>query len=138
MLEYEDALSRILAVVPSRTAEIIPIAEAHGRILAEEVRSPGEIPPFDNSAMDGYAVRAADVAGAKPEAPVRLRLMGRVAAGERFSGELTAGACIRLFTGSPLPRGADAVVMQEDTKPTAEGSDEVLFLDGAKPWENVR
>jgi molybdopterin molybdotransferase len=96
------------------------------------------LPPFDNSAMDGYAVRAADVAEARPEAPVRLRLLGRVAAGQTFTGELRAGGCVRVFTGSPLPRGADAVVMQEDTKAATKGSEEVLFLDGAKPWENVR
>ena len=138
MLEYEEAVARILAAIPPRTAETIPIAEAHGRILAEQVRSPGEIPPFDNSAMDGYAVRAADVAGAKPEAAIRLRLLGRAAAGECFPDELTAGTCVRLFTGSPLPRGADAVVMQEDTQVSTDGTEQVLFLDGAKPWENVR
>jgi molybdopterin molybdotransferase len=66
--------------------------------------------------MDGYAVRAADVASAKPGSPVRLRLLGRVAAGETFTGELSGGDCVRLFTGSPLPRGADAVTMQEDTR----------------------
>src|SRR5262249_20542271 len=123
---------------PPPTPETVPIADVHGRILSKQVHSPGEIPPFDNSAMDGYAVRASDVAGAKADAPVRLRLLGRVAAGESFPGQLTSGTCVRLFTGSPLPRGADAVVMQEDTKTSTDGPAEVLFLDGAKPWENVR
>jgi molybdopterin molybdotransferase len=88
--------------------------------------------------MDGYGLRAADVASAKPDSPARLRLAGRIAAGEVFAGKVTAGTCVRLFTGSPLPAGADAVVMQEDTlvEPGAPG--EVLILAPAVPGENVR
>jgi molybdopterin molybdotransferase len=138
MLEYEEAAERILAAVPPSVPEAIPIADACGRILREKILSAGDVPPFDNSAMDGYAVRASDVAGARPDAPARLRLLGRVAAGQTFLGELTAGSCVRLFTGSPLPHGADAVVMQEDTKVLMDAPAEVLFFDGAKPWEHVR
>jgi molybdopterin molybdotransferase len=97
-----------------------------------------DLPPFDNSAMDGYAVRAADVTTAKSESPVNLRLRGRVAAGESFAAEVAAGECVRLFTGSPLPRGADAVVMQEDTRPDVSDAGRVLICDSAKPGENVR
>ena len=138
MLEYEEAVKRILAAVPPALPESVPIAQACGRILSDKILSPGDVPPFDNSAMDGYAVRAGDVAGARAEAPIKLRLLGRVAAGQTFSGELMQGGCVRLFTGSPLPRGADAVVMQEDTNHPAQTPEEVLFFDGAKPWEHVR
>lgn len=95
-------------------------------------------PPFDNSAMDGYAVRAQDVGSARAEAPVHLRLVGKAAAGQQFAGTLGEGECVRVFTGSPLPLGADAVVMQEDTRVAPERPLEVLVLDKTAPWENVR
>jgi molybdopterin molybdotransferase len=138
MLELEEAVSRILAFVPSAQQEHIPLNEADGRVLAQPVASPVDLPPFDNSAMDGYAVRAEDVLAAKAEAPVRLRLAGKVAAGEVFSGEIGPGACVRLFTGSPLPRGADCVVMQEDTAVDEGNPGILLVFDAARPWENVR
>jgi len=125
----------MLAALPAPQFERIPLADSAGRILAEKILSPLDLPPFDNSAMDGYAVRAADVRGAKSDSPVRLRLRTRIAAGETFSGELAAGECARLFTGAPMPRGADAVVMQEDTRIEGE---QVLILDVAQPRENVR
>jgi molybdopterin molybdotransferase len=138
MLELEDALARILAAVPPPTAESIPLSDAAGRVLAERVQSPIDLPIFDNSAMDGYAVRASDVASAKPESPARLRLAGKAAAGEVFAGKVVAGLCVRLFTGSPLPHGADAVVMQENTRVEPNAAGEVLFLSPARPGENVR
>jgi molybdopterin molybdotransferase len=138
MLDLETARARILAALPPPSAERVPLAAAGGRIAAEGVVAAVDLPVFDNSSMDGYAVRAADTAGASPEKPLRLRLVGRVGAGEVFPGELQNGQCIRIFTGSPLPRGADAVVMQEDTRPEQTNPDTVLFLDGVKPWENVR
>lgn len=138
MLQYEEALARVLAAVPRPASERIPLAEAADRILAEEMSSPLDLPPFDNSAVDGYAVRAGDVATARSDAPVRLRLIGRVPAGESFSRAVAPGTCVRLFTGSPLAPGADAVVMQEDTRTDSAASDEVLILDPVKPWENVR
>jgi molybdopterin molybdotransferase len=138
MLELEDALARILAAMPAPVAETAALAEADGRVLAETVRSPVALPPFDNSSMDGYAVRAGDVLSAGAGKPVRLRLAGRVAAGQTFPGEIEPGACVRLFTGSPLPRGADAVIMQEDTQVEPGRPNEVLVLDPVKLWENVR
>ena len=138
MLAFEEALARMLAEVPAPEGESVSLRAASGRILADQIRSPIDLPVFDNSAMDGYAVRAADVTSAKPASPARLRLAGKVAAGEIFMGEVTPGTCVRLFTGSPLPAGADAVVMQEDTHidPTAPG--EVVILAPAGPGENVR
>ena len=73
MLDFEEALARILAAVPPPTSESVSLSEAPGRVLAEQIRAPIDLPIFDNSAMDGYAVRAADVASAKPASPVRLR-----------------------------------------------------------------
>ena len=135
MLPYDEALAHVLSVLPPAKPEQVPVAEAAGRFLVEAVVSSLDLPPFDNSAMDGYAVRAADVAGASAEKPVALRLIGQVGAGQVFKGGVGVQTCVRLFTGTPLPAGADAVVMQEDTR--AEG-DNVLVLDRARPWENVR
>jgi molybdopterin molybdotransferase len=138
MLELEQALERILDSIPAPKCERVSLAEAHRRVIAEEVMAAVALPAFDNSAMDGYAVRARDVAQASARNPVALALSGKVAAGERFSSELADGQCIRIFTGSPLPAGADAVVMQEDTRLDSNSPGEVWFLDSVKPWENVR
>jgi molybdopterin molybdotransferase len=135
VLDLETAVAQVLAALPAPQTERIPLTESAGRILAETIVSPLDLPPFDNSAMDGYAVRAADVQGAKPEAPARLCLQARIPAGETFAGELMPGECARVFTGAPVPRGADAVVMQEDA--SHEGN-EVLILDAVQPRENVR
>jgi len=113
MLELEEALGRILSAVPPPATERIALTEAQGRSGRDSFVA-SQPPDFDNSAMDGYAVRAADVVGAAPGGPIRLRVAAKLAAGDAFKGEITTGACVRLFTGSPLPRGADAVVMQED------------------------
>ena len=138
MLEFEEALARILAAIPPIASERAVLSEAHGRVLARQVMSPVDLPLFDNSAMDGYAVRADDLAQAKPESPVRLRLCGKVAAGENFKGEIPSGSCVRLFTGSPMPSGADAVVMQEDTLVEPKDPAGIWILEAVKPWENVR
>ncbi len=138
MIELEDALQRILRALPVPQPDEVSLSEATGRILLESVASVVDLPPFDNSAMDGYAVRADDVKGAGAEAPVRLRVIGRVEAGQTFSGKVGTGECVRLFTGSPLPTGADAVVMQEDTRIDSSKPEEVLIVDEAKPWESVR
>lgn len=138
MLELEQALEKILRAIPAPKVERVPLAQAHRRVLAEGILAPIDLPAFDNSSVDGYAVRAQDVAPASAQNPVSLTLAGRVAAGEHFQGELPARQCIRIFTGSPLPDGADAVVMQEDTRTDADHPRDVVFLDSAKPWENVR
>jgi molybdopterin molybdotransferase len=138
MLELEAAAAQILSAVPSPASESVPLGEAFGRVLAEPIRAPVDLPIFDNSAMDGYAVRAADISSARPGAPVGLRVIGRAAAGEVFPGEVAPGTCVRLFTGSPLPRRADAVVMQEDTRVEPGAGEEVLILGAARPGENIR
>lgn len=115
MISVEEALAEILSHVRPLNPERVAILDALGRVLAEEVVSDIDIPPFDNSAMDGYAVRAADVAGASPESPMRLAVTGSVAAGYVSSGRVEPGTAIRIMTGAPLPDGADAVVPFEDT-----------------------
>jgi molybdopterin molybdotransferase len=137
MLEYEEALERILAAVRPAVPERIPLAHAAGRILVERISAPLDLPLFDNSAMDGYAIRARDVQGATKELPKHLRLRGKVAAGDNFAGAIEPGDCVRVFTGSALPPGGDAVVMQEDTRVDRDAGT-VSFLDGVKPWENIR
>ena len=138
MLELEEALARVLAAVPAPKSESACLSKAAGRVVVQQVCSPIDLPGFDNSAMDGYAVRAADVVSATPSTPVRLRLAGKVAAGEVFAGAVKPGGCVRLFTGSPLPAAADAVVMQEDTRIDSNAPGEVLILTPASPGANVR
>jgi molybdopterin molybdotransferase len=138
MLELEQALEQILAWIPAPRSERVPLAEAHRRVIMEEILAAVALPAFDNSSVDGYAVRAEDVAQASSQNPVSLSLAGRIPAGESFDGNLSAGQCIRIFTGSPLPAGADAVVMQEDTRLDSAHPREVWFLDSVKPWENIR
>jgi molybdopterin molybdotransferase len=138
VLSLEEARERILAAIPPLTEEPVPVAAAWGRFAARDVVSPLDLPAFDNSAMDGYAVRAEDVAAASASSPVALRLAGQTAAGETFAGTLHPGECVRVFTGSALPAGADAVVMQEDTRLEPAKPGQVLILDRARPWENVR
>lgn len=138
MIELEDAVQRILAAMPAATGETVSLAAASERVLYERLTAAVDLPGFDNSAMDGYALRSLDVADASSNSPVCLRVCGRVAAGEAFPSEVLPGQCVRLFTGSPLPRGADAVVMQEDTRVDAVDPEQVLICDRAKPGENIR
>lgn len=138
MFELEKAVETILSAIPPAKTELIPIAESHRRFCAQTITALQDLPPFDNSSVDGYAVRAADVASASPENPRALSLAGKITAGEAFQGELAARQCIRIFTGSSFPRGADAVVMQEDTQTDPNRPHEVLFQDAVKAWENVR
>lgn len=115
MISVEEALAEILCHVRPLGAERVGVLDALGRVLAEEIVSEIDIPPFDNSAMDGYAVRSADVAGASPQSPLRLAVVGSVAAGYVSREQVKPGTAIRIMTGAPLPEGADAVVPFEDT-----------------------
>ena len=138
MLSLEEAQQRILSTVRPLPPADLPLAQSAGRFLATSVSSPINLPPFDNSAMDGYAVIAADIASASETTPTPLRLIGKTAAGAVFQGEVTPGTCVRLFTGSPLPSGADAVVIQEDTTVDPAHPELIHVRDRARPWENVR
>lgn len=138
MLTLENALERILARMPVLPAEGVALSHADGRVLRAEAIARTDLPAFDNSAMDGYAVQAADTAGAAKDQPRWVKLTGQIAAGEAPGFSVTPGTAVRIFTGSMMPRGADAVVMQEDTLILAERPGEVAIVDGVKPWENVR
>lgn len=109
MISEADALARILADVEPLPAETIPVAQAAGRFAAQTIRAPSPLPRFDQSAMDGYALRAADTPGA-------LRIVGEQPAGRARDLRVEAGEAVRIFTGAPMPTGADAVVMQEDVE----------------------
>lgn len=117
-LSVEEALGLILSYVAVLPAEPAPLVDAVGRSLAEDLRSGIDVPPFANSAMDGYAVRLDDVQGASSGTPVELNVTGSVAAGELPEHPLSEGAVIRIMTGAPLPEGTDAVVPFEDTDET--------------------
>ena len=103
MLSVEEALERILKAFRPLEPEQVDLLEALGRVLAEDVGADTDIPPFANSAMDGYAVRTADTAGASQESPERLRIVGEVAAGYVDETTVTPGTAIRIMTGAPLP-----------------------------------
>lgn len=112
MIPFDEALALVLAAFQPMPAEIVGLQAALGRVLAEDLAARVDHPFADVSAMDGYAVRAADVT----EAGARLRLVGRTTAGHAFAGELAPGETVRILTGARLPDGADAIVIQEDTE----------------------
>jgi molybdopterin molybdotransferase len=116
-----------------RPSEAVALEQAAGRVLAAPVHADRDQPPFDRSTRDGFAVRSADVAGAAA-APVALRLLGEVAAGASFGGQVVPGACVEIMTGAPLPAGADAVVMVEHSE--RPGPDAVLIRRPVRAGEN--
>src|ERR1700733_4839350 len=131
MISVEEALARLLAPLEALPAEQISISDAVGRVLAEDVVARRTQPPFAVSAMDGYAVRAADVASV----PATLRIVAEIPAGAGFGGTLGKGEAARIFTGAPLPDGADTIVIQEDT---TRAGDTVRVAEGAKLGTYVR
>ena len=115
LLSVEDALERVLALArPLGTIEV-ELASAAGMVLAEDIRADSPVPPHDNSALDGYALRSGDIAAAGPEAPVRLKVIYEQPAGRSDPRPVGPGQAVRIMTGAPVPNGADAVVGFEDT-----------------------
>ena len=131
LLSVAEALERVLAQAEPVPSENVPLAQAHGRVLTADLAALRTQPPADVSAMDGYAVRAADVANP----PVRLKLVGEVAAGRPFDRAIGAGEAARIFTGGVLPAGADTVVIQELT---ARDKDDVVVQKATAIGRNVR
>ena len=130
MISVGEARERILALLAPTGAEIVPLAAAAGRVLAEPVVARLTQPPHDVSAMDGFALRAADgVAG------MRLRVIGAAPAGHPFAGTVGPGEAVRLFTGSVVPAGADAIVIQEDTE---HDDASVTLHEAARPGRHIR
>jgi molybdopterin molybdotransferase len=133
LMSVDEARALILSrLEPLAGVERVPLIEADGRVLAESVVASVNLPPFDNSAVDGYAVRHGDLAGA---GPTMLPLAGRVAAGAALESALVAGHAVRIFTGAPMPPGLDTVFMQEDVELTGEG---VSLPPGLKREANTR
>ena len=122
LLPVDEALARLLHGAVPLPAETVALAEAGGRVLAAELHALRTQPPFDASAMDGYAVRAHDIA----QVPARLRVVGASIAGKRFEGTVGAGEAVRIFTGAPVPPGADAILLQEDAERLDEDTVEAL------------
>jgi molybdopterin molybdotransferase len=120
MLSVEEALERILGAFHPLEPEPVPILEALGRVLAQDVHADADVPPYANSSMDGYAVLAADTAGASRQSPSRLHVVADLAAGYVTEVEVTPGTAVRIMTGAPIPPGADAVVRVEDTAAQGE------------------
>ncbi len=137
MISVEEALERILAHFQRLEPEERPILDALGQVLAEDAVAGFDIPPLDNTAMDGYAVRAADTEAASQAKPVRLRVIGELPAGRVFEGRVTSGSAVRIMTGAPIPPGADAVVPFEETDEASSGATR-RFGTFAKPSTEVQ
>jgi len=131
MISVEEARSRLLEPLTALGVEQVSLGDAFGRVLAEDIASRRTQPPFAVSAMDGYAVRASDVV----DIPARLRVVGSAPAGQSYDRDLLSGEAVRIFTGAPLPAGADAVVIQEDAD---RDGDIVLVRESSVVGRHVR
>lgn len=135
-ISIDDARQRLLeAVRPIERTELLPITEAAGRVAAIDVTAPIFVPPFARSVMDGYAVVATDTASASRGTPVRLDIVERIYTGQPPTKSVSSGRCAEIATGAPLPDGADAVVMVEET--SADGHDAVRVMSPVTPGQNV-
>lgn len=132
LIPVAEALERLLAGVEPLPGESVPLAEAMDRVLVEPVAAFRTQPPFDASAMDGYAVRAANIA----TVPARLAVIGTAPAGRGFAGRVERGEAVRIFTGAPVPAGADTVVIQENTRDAAD--DTVDVVESTAGGANIR
>ena len=131
LISVEEAISRVLEDILPLNSEQVSISEAFGRVLAIEVASRITQPPLAVSAMDGYAVRASDVLSV----PITLTLVGEAAAGAGFDGSICDGETVRIFTGAPIPEGANAIVIQEDTNAKGE---KILIKSSVEVGQFVR
>ena len=138
MISLEEARARLLADCLPAPAEQVALADALGLVLAEDVAAPEAVPPFASSAMDGFAVRAADVAAAGDRAPARLRVTGTLAAGAAPEVPVGPGEAVRIMTGAPLPPGADAVAIVELSRPAPDDPGTVEILAPAGLGDHIR
>jgi len=145
MISVDEARERILAFFDRLPVERKPLLDALGQVLAEDTVAPFDIPPLDNTAMDGYAVRAADTTGATASTPVELRVVADLAAGYVHETAIGPGEAVRIMTGAPIPPGADAVVPFEETDEPLRGPNEapsrgsnVRVLNAAGAAANIR
>ncbi|MDH4267399.1 MAG: molybdopterin molybdotransferase MoeA [Deltaproteobacteria bacterium] len=135
MIQLEDAIRRILEQIPRLGLERLTILQAQRRVLGEDIIAPRNIPPWDNSAMDGYAVRWRDVQKASSEKPVVLKVLSDLPAGRIYKGQVGPGEALRIMTGAPMPRGTDTVVQVEDTE---KAKDAVRIFAGPGKGKNIR
>ncbi len=140
MISVEEALDKILGNVAVLDEEEVPILDSLGQVLAEDISSSIRVPPLDNAAMDGYAIRAEDSLGASKRAPRFLRVIDSVAAGAISGFRVEPGTAIRIMTGAPVPEGADSVVRFEDTDETLRPtpSSEIGVMEEVEPGLNIR
>jgi molybdopterin molybdotransferase len=130
MITVDQALSIVLDHVETLGSESVAIEQAHRRILAEDLRADMDLPPFDRARMDGYAVRSSDVT----TAPVKLRVIGEIAAGAQFEHRVNAGEAVKIFTGAPVPGGADAVQKVEVTRANGHS---IEILESVTPGQFI-
>jgi molybdopterin molybdotransferase len=135
LISIEEVRSRVLAEAAPLPAESVPLLDTVGSVLAEDIIAKHSVPPFDNSGMDGYAVRAADIVEAAPTTPVRLVIAATIPAGHVASSPIAGGEAARIMTGAPIPEGADTVVQSEIT---SEEDNYVLIYEPVKPGKNIR
>ncbi len=136
MLSVAEAKQNILSAVQPLPPRPVPVSEALDCVLAKDIVSPISLPSWDNSAVDGYAVRSFEVDGASEDNPIHLRVAGELPAGAAPAKLSESQTCLRIFTGAPIPEGANAVVMQEETRPHHEGY--VAVVESVEPGENIR
>lgn len=138
MMNADEALDIIIRNVRAvEESESTATESADGRILAMDLRAPYNVPPFNRSAMDGYAVRSADTSGASADRPKKFRITGKIFAGGDGSIEVNENECAEIATGAPVPESCDAVVMVEDTEPVAGEKGTVMILKSVRSFENV-
>ncbi len=135
MLSIAEASERILAEIKPLEPETVPLRQALGRVLAEDISATVTMPPWSNSSMDGYAVRSADITPVMSGEPVKLRVIATIAAGEFAPRALKRGEAMRIMTGAPIPGGADSVIRKEDTD---GGSQKVEIREARDVWKNIR
>ena len=135
MLSVEEHRARIAELIGELPIVNLPVAACLGLVLAEDVRSPVSLPPFDNSAMDGYAVRAAELRGAGQDTPVELPVAGDIPAGRTDPVTLAEGTVLRIMTGAPLPAGADSVIQVEQTD---GGTERVRIFEAVELGNHLR
>lgn len=136
LLSYNEGLALLLGRIKPLEPLSLPLRTAHLHFLAEDITSDLDLPHFDNSAMDGYAVIAESLSRANPQAPVELDLVGESSAGFFPETKVSSGNCMRIFTGAPMPEGADSVVKQEEVKASPNGK--IVFTSPARTGQNVR
>ena len=135
LISIEEARTRVLAEASPLPAETVPLPDSLGAVLAEDIIAAHSVPPFDNSGMDGYAVRAADIAEAAPASPAHLLITATIAAGHVASDAVAPGEAARIMTGAPVPGGADTVAQSEIT---SEEEGYVNIYEPVKPGKNIR